>query len=432
MRVGTAHADITPDAPLPLVGQMHRRLGEAIHDPLTANAVAFDDGAGAGPVVLVSCDLLWLAEPSTRAVQAACQAAHGIRGQAVLIAGTHTHLGPCTSAFAQDQPDEDYLAGLHPTLARLVGEAIADLEDAELFAGAGWIDAMGFNRRGLREDGRVDMYRGSWQRDFAGVEGPRDGEVGVLAARRADGTVKVVVSSFATHPNSIEAGCFYSADVPGAVRQVLRGALGAETGVVYLTGAAGNTAPSILIDNAANVQPWRGEAGWRRSGLYLGGEILKTLAAATEPMRDPVLRLAQATLPIPLRPWPDDFQPESWPPGPARDYYVASARNWPAMLRDESPADVHLNVLRVGEAAICTNPAEFYVEHGLAIKEDSPAAVTLISELTDGYVGYVPTRDAFDRGGYSTWTAPSSKLAVDAGDRMVAETRRLLAEAFAD
>lgn len=64
----------------------------------------------------------------------------------------------------------------------------------------------------------------------------------IVCARRAGGEVKAVVASFSTHPNSVAGESHYSADVPGAVRRVLRAALGEGPGVVYLTGAAGDTA----------------------------------------------------------------------------------------------------------------------------------------------------------------------------------------------
>ena len=84
----------------------------------------------------------------------------------------------------------------------------------------------------------------------------------------------------------------------------------------------------------------------------------------------------------------------------------------------------------LGDAVICTNPAEFYVEHGIAIKDASPAKVTLISQLTDGYVGYVPIAEAFPRGGYSTWPAVTSLLAPEAGGIIVETTRQLLQQVF--
>jgi neutral ceramidase len=45
-------------------------------------------------------------------------------------------------------------------------------------------------------------------------------------------------------------------------------------------------------------------------------------------------------------------------------------------------------------------PGEVFVEIGLAIKEKSPFEFTLPLECTNGCIGYMPTRKAFDEGGY--------------------------------
>ena len=70
----------------------------------------------------------------------------------------------------------------------------------------------------------------------------------------------------------------------------------------------------------------------------------------------------------------------------------------------------------MGDVAIATNPAELFVEYGLEIKEKSPFEVTMISELTNGYCGYVPTEKAFAEGGYETHrTVFTSRLAKNGG-----------------
>ena len=99
-------------------------------------------------------------------------------------------------------------------------------------------------------------------------------------------------------------------------------------------------------------------------------------------------------------------------------------------MKENNPFAVRLNVLRIGDAAICTNPAELFVEFGIQIKTDSPAEVTFISQLTDGYCGYVPTEKAFSRGGYETWCAPSSQMKPDTGTQIALQTQKLLAEAW--
>ena len=63
---------------------------------------------------------------------------------------------------------------------------------------------------------------------------------------------------------------------------------------------------------------------------------------------------------------------------------------------------------------ICTTPCETYGSTGLAIKQASPFAVTMIIELANGCNGYLPPPDQFVLGGYTTWRARSSYLEVGA------------------
>ena len=77
------------------------------------------------------------------------------------------------------------------------------------------------------------------------------------------------------------------------------------------------------------------------------------------------------------------------------------------------------------DVAIVGLPGEVFVELGLAIKKGSPFKNTLIIELTNSHIAYVPTRDAFDRGGYETI---NSRLAPGGGEMMVESAIRLLKE----
>ena len=426
MRVGTAWEDITPDRPLALLGQMNVRMAERTRDPLTVNAVVFEDDENR--VAVLSVDVCFLPIALVKEMQTTCAAGGRIDADSVVISATHTHVAPCTTDRFVGDAAPEFLATLKSAAANAVSRAIDDLEEAEIFSGAGWLDHMGWNRRGLREDGAGHMYWGSWREGFVGIEGPRDGQVGVICARRDDGSVKAVVSSFSTHPNTLESESFYSADIPGEVRKVLRRVLGEDVGVVYLTGAAGDTAPSIMEDNPENIQPWRGELGLRRSGQYLGGEILRVIASEVDPMENPALSHEYTPLQIPIREWDDgaDFSDFS---GGMLEFFQRCRADWSRIIAEESPMEVAVNVIRVGDAAICTNPGEFYCLFGLEIKKRSPAKVTLIAELTSGGVGYIPTPHAIKHGGYSALIG-SSKLIPQAGWEIVRETERLLGKAF--
>ena len=427
MLAGTAWEEITPDHPLPLLGQMHVRLGQSTHDPLTVNAVVFADGDQ--HLALISVDVCLLPDALVRSLQSACAQATGLPPSAIILVATHTHVAPCTTNLLVGEADPAFLQQLEQATVTSVQRALANLEPVTLYAGRGYLEQMGWNRRGMRRDGSCQMYWGSWKADFVGLEGPRDGEVGVIWASKANGDVKVVIPSFATHPNCVEGESYYSADLPGQVRRVLRATLGGEVGVVYLTGAAANTAPSIMEHNPQNEQPWRGEGGLIRSGLYLGGEILKVMASQTAAMVEPCLRHEQAELRLPMRAW-DSWADLSEFGGAMRDYFAQSRADWPTLLSEDNPVPVRLHVIRLGDAAICCNPAELYVEFGLAIKKHSPASVTLIAELSDGWCGYVPTPEAIRHGGYSATTNRYTRLVPEAGWMMAEATQQLLSKVF--
>lgn len=427
MLAGTAWEDITPDHPLPLLGQMHVRLGQYTHDPLTVNAVVFADGEQR--LALISIDVCLLPDGLVRSLQQAIATVTGLPPTAIVLAATHTHVAPCTTNQLVGEAAPEFLARLEQAAINAVQNALADLEPVALYAGRGYLEQMGWNRRGMRRDGSCHMYWGSWKEDFVGIEGPRDGEVGVIWAAKADGQVKVVIPSFATHPNCVEGESYYSADLPGQVRRVLRATLGEALGVIYLTGAAANTAPSIMENNPQNQQPWRGESGLVRSGLYLGGEILKVIANQTTPMPEPSLRHEQTELQVPMREW------DSWADltefgGAMQTYFEQSQADWPTLLREDNPVSVRLHVIRLGDAAICCNPAELYVEFGLAMKQRSPARVTLIAELSDGWCGYVPTPEAIRHGGYSAATNRYTRLLPEAGWIITETTHQMLHNVF--
>ena len=47
-------------------------------------------------------------------------------------------------------------------------------------------------------------------------------------------------------------------------------------------------------------------------------------------------------------------------------------------------------------------PGEIFVDIGLNIKKASPYPYTFVVEMANGAIGYLPTRKAFEQGGYET------------------------------
>jgi hypothetical protein len=74
-------------------------------------------------------------------------------------------------------------------------------------------------------------------------------------------------------------------------------------------------------------------------------------------------------------------------------------------------------VISVGpDLAWVSLPGEVFVGLGLAIKDGSPFRQTMIAELANGSVGYVPTREAYPQGNYEV---VSARCAAGSGEMLV-------------
>ena len=96
---------------------------------------------------------------------------------------------------------------------------------------------------------------------------------------------------------------------------------------------------------------------------------------------------------------------------------------------EDHPADaLPIHALRVGGLALVTNPCELYCQFGLDLKRRSPAGVTMVSQITNGSVGYCPTIPSIMGGGYSGMPIYWTRLEPYAGYKLVEAWARMLNE----
>jgi neutral ceramidase len=88
------------------------------------------------------------------------------------------------------------------------------------------------------------------------------------------------------------------------------------------------------------------------------------------------------------------------------------------------PLDVQVFRLS-NNTAIVTLPGEFFVEFGLMIKNLSPFDNTIIVEMANNGVNYVPTKKAFLQGGYEV---ENSRLAPGGGEMLAEAAVQMLKE----
>ena len=119
--------------------------------------------------------------------------------------------------------------------------------------------------------------------------------------------------------------------------------------------------------------------------------------------------------------------------GTVEEIRAATARstqaNWQADMgrsyAEKTTVDWEMQCIRVGSVAFLSCQGEPFLEISQRILADSPFTHTLFSGYSNGAFGYLPTRQAFEEGGYEIDASP---FAPDAADILVAGGLRLLNE----
>ena len=94
--------------------------------------------------------------------------------------------------------------------------------------------------------------------------------------------------------------------------------------------------------------------------------------------------------------------------------------------QDSQPAvAMELHALRLGDAAIVTNPFELYLDYGQRMKAQSRAEQTFLAQLANDYLGYLPTARAVARGGYGSLII-NGMVGPEGGGLLVEKTVRAI------
>lgn len=475
IRVGIAEVDITPAPGLARAGMPWPQKGQGTAWPLMGRVVVFDDGIQQSAIVAL--DLLFLNAQTVAEYRQAMTAGTGLRPTDVMITCTHTHWGPHTTAIMDEDASFDYIDFVRTRLVEAMAKALAARTPARLTVAR--IDAPGwaFNRRQVYRTPhgeQVGTQGPQWIEDFVRLEGPDDPELQVLLAEQEstlclgeDGKALGGLVNFTCHTTVGPDEPLYSADYPGPLTEKLS----AERGGIFafLQGCAGNI---WQVDQFIKPpKTFWGTEYTRKMGEALAGKADEALAAGRI-ISDPRVRVARDVLKIPQRrPTHEQVELAKWflekrpDDVDLRDYHYRiyghehtfwrdwaevdqpQAREWALWQEDwfargtigmwewqrrvgtrELVEDVEVQVIAVGDVAFVGYPAEYFVEFGLRTKAESPFSSTFVSELANGWHGYVPTMEAFAHGGYEARFGDASRLVPEAGDRMCEAGVRLLRE----
>jgi neutral ceramidase len=77
---------------------------------------------------------------------------------------------------------------------------------------------------------------------------------------------------------------------------------------------------------------------------------------------------------------------------------------------------------------VAATPGETFAQLGLDLKQRSPYAMTAVAELCNDIIGYIPTLEAFQQGGYETFRSRWARVVPGSGEKLVEELMEMLGE----
>jgi hypothetical protein len=439
LKAGFAERDITPEIGMERPGGYGKSFHQKLHDACKVRAAVFDDGQD--QVAIVSVDALLVRRPLVLAARQRIAKQTSIQADAVLIHATHSHSsGPTGMIYPgeYDHASEEiqelaydkssnanpgYVKHVENQIVDAVAEAFENRSQSSVNFGSGHEDKVAFNRRFLMKNGLTQTHPRPGNPTIVRAAGPTDPEVGVIGVWDANDELTGCIVNFSCHATASPPGI--SANYIYFVEQVIRGTFGEDCVLVFLAGASGD------VTQVENVTPYQSR-GAAESSRFVGGcvgaEAVKVLLR--EPRGEKIdVGFTSKRLEIPRRP-PSPKRVEKCRALVDQDPATVGRTVWTFAKEvllldakiDVSPvADAEVQAIKLGPAILLTDPAEFFVELGLEIKEESAFPLTFPVSLANGCVGYVPTKEAFgpSGGGYETRLTSYSNLEITAGPQLV-------------
>ncbi len=454
LKIGLAKVDITPPADsCGLAGITYYRPSAYVESKLFANAVAIE---GQEQLIICSCDLLNLPDEIMKAILGFVKKMDsGIDTEKISVSTTHTHTAPrITStphpytALSKVLPDgfsykddniynPDVWMGDRtvPYMAEKIAETIvmAWKNRAKGYYSPGFGRcAIGHTRRTLYRDGKVINYGVTNSVNFDALQGGNDSGVELIYFFDENKKITGAIANVACPSQSMEQNHFICSDFWGKTRDLLEEDWGENFVLVGLCGAAGDQAPrdlirlqrpNYLVQPPLETIPRRSDPTVYsvESCMDIGERLAMEIKRISNKVKDTlvdkaVVRYEKMTLFLPGITVDNETYSKSVKT--VRDYLNAlgkeelnnkemSAISMPLSrikrYKEQEEQRMHavdVHVMRLGDIVFATNPFELFLDYGNRIKTRSHATQTFIVQLANGSVGYLPTKVAYETGGY--------------------------------
>lgn len=427
-QAGFARVDTAPPSGIPIPGYFHKRVAEGTLDPICVECVAVSDGEHAA--LIYSVDNLHIPSVFFKRIFQEITEATGVSRDRIFVHSTHTHTGPTVGtrdAFTEEENRlaREYADKLIKQLAETGRAALEDCAPTKIAAAKTVCTGISAIRRYRMKDGSVRTNPGITNPNVEGPLGTPDETLQVIRFKRT-GAPDIAIVNFGTHPDTV-GGTMYSADWPGVVRKTFEAGVGDGVKCLFLNAAQGDVNHHIR-------NPSPGRAALARADIHFHmGRAVAGVAMGVwdicEEIPDGQVRGAVTSVRMPANvPTADEIKwvelfdagkKEEIPLGSMEIMTLTSPGSRVRTLRNgPDHFDILVSSIAIGDSiAFAGLPCEPFVDIGRDIKAQSPFRTTIISCLTNGAEGYIPSTKAHQEGGYE---GLSSRFAAATGDRLVA------------
>ena len=430
LRIGAAAVRITPPTGIPMAGYYYERGAEKIHDDLFSKALVIEKDNT--KIAIVSCDIISVSEDIVAEVRSLVEKSTGISGDNIMISATHAHTGPVIPKKDSRGQSSALLMTYIQKLPALIAESIIKANDAlkpsSLSFGLGHEESISFNRRFFMTDGTVGWNPGKLNLKIIKPAGPIDPDVFVLYAETNDGKPVSTYVNFALHLDNT-GGMEISADLPYTLSSILGKIKDQNMVTLFGQGCSGN----INHINVKSKEPQNSFAEAARLGTVLSAEVIKTYTTM-QPVDINAISVRKRVVNLPLADFSIDDLPAArstvakYGKSDAAPFldFVNSFKIIELYNRKGKPIEAEIQVFAIGnDLAVVSLPGEVFTELGTYIRNRSPFSRTIVVELANGSIGYIPDRKAYVEGNYEPI---SSRVAPGSGEMLVENALQMLNE----
>ncbi|MFT5470426.1 MAG: neutral ceramidase [Verrucomicrobiales bacterium] len=443
LKAGMTAVDVTPKVwPLNLVGSFYPQPADSAHDPLNSRCMVLSDGKTTLAIAVVD-NCLIKREVLDEAKQIASKKT-GIPTNHMMVSATHTHSAPTGHADENGSPEaQAYRKQLTAGIAESIINAHASMQDAQVGHGGHDLADEVNNRRWFLQPNTMPMNPFGETTDIVKMNpgskglispaGPIDPEVSILSIRDKKGQPIGLLGNYSLHYVGSIPGRQMSADYFGEFSRLIGNRLRREPGKDFLGIMSNGTSGDINNIPFGKGRPPR--EPFEQIRIVAGKVADAAYYAYRDANHQNDVKLAMVQREITLK-WrkPDAdllarskkylaTEDEKELPRLAKHY----ARRVIDLAEGPDTLQALIQVIQIGDLAICTFPFETFAEIGLHLKEVSPFDDTFTIELANGWYGYLPTKEQHKFGGYETWMG-TCRVQKDAADILVKNLEEMMAE----